>query len=289
MDLGADCVLYMPSFLDVDELCRLLASGINVVTTCGHFHHPASWIPTCARRCRRRASSARPRSTARAAVPVSSPRPSPRLDVDSAQARGPDHRRVCGSVATQFTGAAVRPDGFRAPRGPVRSVPGRLPAVQFWPSLRLVAHVIGMPLESVQTSGRARRRHTGNHDRRGHTAGGQRRRPADHRRRYAGRPPAAAIPRHLVLHHRPRARLGCARHRLAYVGRRRPASGRRHADARCPWSGWRPCRRATRPNRTVNAVPYVCVAPPGTLSTLDLPQIVTSALDREAGSSKQRV
>ena len=45
VDLGADCVLYMPSFLDVDELCRLLASGINVVTTCGHFHHPASVDP----------------------------------------------------------------------------------------------------------------------------------------------------------------------------------------------------------------------------------------------------
>ena len=45
MDLGADCALYMPSFLDVDELCRLLASGINVVTTCGHFDHPASVDP----------------------------------------------------------------------------------------------------------------------------------------------------------------------------------------------------------------------------------------------------
>ena len=42
-------------------------------------------------------------------------------------------------------------------------------------------------------------------------------------------------------------------------------------------------------NRTVNAVPYVCAAPPGILSTLDLPQIVTTALDREAGSSRQRV
>jgi 4-hydroxy-tetrahydrodipicolinate reductase len=35
--LDADCVLYMPSRLDLDELCRLLASGKNVVTTCSEL------------------------------------------------------------------------------------------------------------------------------------------------------------------------------------------------------------------------------------------------------------
>jgi 4-hydroxy-tetrahydrodipicolinate reductase len=40
--LGADCVLYMPRGLDADEVCRLLASGANVVTTRGEFHHPPS-------------------------------------------------------------------------------------------------------------------------------------------------------------------------------------------------------------------------------------------------------
>ena len=40
--LGADCVLYMPRATDVDELCALLASGANVVTTRGDFHRPAS-------------------------------------------------------------------------------------------------------------------------------------------------------------------------------------------------------------------------------------------------------
>src|SRR5258705_2145972 len=42
VELVPDCVLYMPSSLDLDELCRLLMAGINVVTTCGAFHHPAS-------------------------------------------------------------------------------------------------------------------------------------------------------------------------------------------------------------------------------------------------------
>jgi 2,4-diaminopentanoate dehydrogenase len=40
--LQADCVLYMRQGTDIDELCRLLASGKNIVTTRGDFHHPAS-------------------------------------------------------------------------------------------------------------------------------------------------------------------------------------------------------------------------------------------------------
>ena len=43
--LDADCVLYMPRSCDFDEVCRLLAAGINVVTTRGEFHHPASLDP----------------------------------------------------------------------------------------------------------------------------------------------------------------------------------------------------------------------------------------------------
>ncbi len=38
--LDADCVLHMPSRPDLDEVCRLLASGKNVVTTCSELFHP---------------------------------------------------------------------------------------------------------------------------------------------------------------------------------------------------------------------------------------------------------
>ncbi len=37
---AADCVLYMRQGTDINELCRILASGKNVVTTRGDFHHP---------------------------------------------------------------------------------------------------------------------------------------------------------------------------------------------------------------------------------------------------------
>ncbi|MBP6725552.1 MAG: hypothetical protein KA137_11960 [Halioglobus sp.] len=35
-----DCVLYMPQSPDLDDLCRLLESGINVVTSVADFHDP---------------------------------------------------------------------------------------------------------------------------------------------------------------------------------------------------------------------------------------------------------
>lgn len=41
----ADCVLYMRQGTDIDEICRLLASGKNIVTTRGDFHHPRGMDP----------------------------------------------------------------------------------------------------------------------------------------------------------------------------------------------------------------------------------------------------
>ncbi len=43
--LDADCVLHMPSRLDLDELCRLLASGKNVVSTCAELPHARRALP----------------------------------------------------------------------------------------------------------------------------------------------------------------------------------------------------------------------------------------------------
>jgi len=43
--LDADCVLYMRQGTDIDELCAILASGKNVVTTRGDFHWPDFMAP----------------------------------------------------------------------------------------------------------------------------------------------------------------------------------------------------------------------------------------------------
>jgi 2,4-diaminopentanoate dehydrogenase len=39
--LKPDCVLYMPESTDVEDVCRLLANGINIVTTRAEFFNPA--------------------------------------------------------------------------------------------------------------------------------------------------------------------------------------------------------------------------------------------------------
>jgi 2,4-diaminopentanoate dehydrogenase len=43
--LKADCVLYMRQGTDFDEICAILESGTNIVTTRGDFHHPYSMNP----------------------------------------------------------------------------------------------------------------------------------------------------------------------------------------------------------------------------------------------------
>ncbi|MEV0685457.1 dihydrodipicolinate reductase [Nocardia sp. NPDC050378] len=44
--LAPDCVLYLPRHYDTDTVCRLLMAGINVITTRSELHHPDSMEPT---------------------------------------------------------------------------------------------------------------------------------------------------------------------------------------------------------------------------------------------------
>jgi 2,4-diaminopentanoate dehydrogenase len=48
--LDADCVLYMPQSCDLDDVCRMLAAGANIVTTLVEFHRPESMDPLVRRR-----------------------------------------------------------------------------------------------------------------------------------------------------------------------------------------------------------------------------------------------
>jgi hypothetical protein len=59
--LKADCVLYMQQGANIDDICRLLASGANVVTTRVEFHNPPTLDPKIRERiedaCRRGGTS----------------------------------------------------------------------------------------------------------------------------------------------------------------------------------------------------------------------------------------
>jgi hypothetical protein len=56
-----DCVLYMPQYLNLDDVCRLLESGVNIVTSVVEFHDPETLDPQVRSRldeaCRKGASS----------------------------------------------------------------------------------------------------------------------------------------------------------------------------------------------------------------------------------------
>jgi 2,4-diaminopentanoate dehydrogenase len=43
--LDADCVLYMPAYTDIAQICQILESGKNVVTPRGEFLHPDAMAP----------------------------------------------------------------------------------------------------------------------------------------------------------------------------------------------------------------------------------------------------
>ena len=181
VDLGPDCVLYMPNSLNLDELCRLLAAGINVVTTCGAFHHPPSMDPEVRAKvqaaCELGGSSVHSTGSSPGFITEAVP-----LVLTSIQRRAErtHDRRVCRSLTTEFTRAPLRPDGVRPTRRALRAVPSRLPALEFRP----VAAAGRRRDRAAPRLGGSKRGAGGgqprDHDRRGHPASGKRCRTTDH-------------------------------------------------------------------------------------------------------------
>ena len=48
--LKPDCVVYMQQGCDIDDICKMLSSGANIVTTCLKFHHPSHLDPAVLKR-----------------------------------------------------------------------------------------------------------------------------------------------------------------------------------------------------------------------------------------------
>ena len=152
--LGADCVLYMPRSLDVDEVCRLLASGSNVVTTRGELHHPPSLDADVRARieaaCAEGGSSVHSTGSSPGFITEALP-----LVLTSVQ------RRLDGVLIEEFADLSRRPSpgllfdvmGFGRP--PAELGPGRIEhgRESFGPSLRTTADALGLPLDDVQATG----------------------------------------------------------------------------------------------------------------------------------------
>jgi 4-hydroxy-tetrahydrodipicolinate reductase len=154
LDLGADCVLYMPRACDLDAVCRLLESGANIVTTCGEFHHPA----TMDARTRQDVEAA----CARGGTSVHSTGSSPGFISEAvALVLTSIQRQLQRMVIEEFADLSKRdsPDllfglmGFGRDPGSFDEGRWSHGAESFGPSLRSVAEAIHLPLDAVAATG----------------------------------------------------------------------------------------------------------------------------------------
>jgi len=272
--LGADCVLYMPASCDLDQVCGILAAGTNIVTTRGEFHHPASMAPAdrerVERACAERGASIHSTGSSPGFISEAIP-----LVLASIQ------RRLDTLTINEYADCSTRdsPDMLFNLMGFGRRVEDFPPqwfgyiSYAFGPSLRLVAEAVGLPLDSVTASGEL-----------------------------------AVTPEKLTIAAGTLDAGTVAAQRLTVTG---VHAGRALLSFTANWyvtramdpawtvrgNGWHvqvdgdapldidirfaiPVGHAAEmtpgytANRAVNAIPYVCAAPPGIRTTVDLPQII---------------
>jgi 4-hydroxy-tetrahydrodipicolinate reductase len=271
--LGADCVLYMPLAFNADEVCRLLASGANVVTTAGEFHRVASMDPQLRERieaaCAEGGTSVHSTGSSPGFISEAIP-----LVLASIQRRLDNLTIDEYADLSQRDSPALLFDIMRYGSDPATIDPRRFSfgAASFGPSLHLVADALGIPLDVVSAEGEVA---TARHD---------------------VQIAAGAIPAGTVAAQRMTVsgiRDGVARLRFR-------ATWYCTTDTEPSWdvrpTGWHisldgdapldidmvfavPLERmgATTPgytaNRAVNAVRYVCESEPGIRTTLDLPNL----------------
>jgi 2,4-diaminopentanoate dehydrogenase len=282
--LKPDCVLYMPHVFDPDEVCRLLASGANVVSTRMELQNPAALDPDLARRledaCARGATSVHATGSSPGFITEAMP-----LVLASIQ------RRLDHFSINEFADCSSRnsPEmifdmmGFGKPPAPADQGHMDHARLSFAPSLQLVASALGLPIEEFET----------------HGAVGLARRDV-----------------HIAAGVVPAGTVAATRTTLTGLRRGKPlmsftstwfvstdvdTSDGAEWEFRTP-SGWRVVMMGDCPldlsisfpvaledyadmtpgltaHRPVNAVPYVCEAAPGIRTTVDLPQIIPHLVD----------
>jgi 2,4-diaminopentanoate dehydrogenase len=273
--LGADCVLYMPADCDLDQVCDILATGTNIVTTRGEFLHPASMQPADRERVERACagSGASIHGTGSSPGFISEALP---LVLASIQ------RRLDALTINEYADVSTRdsPDMLFNLMGFGHAVeefpPERFAygAYAFGPSLRLIADAVGLPLDSVTATGEV-----------------------------------AVTPEKLTIAAGTLDAGTVAGQRMVITGSRAGQPLMTFtATWYCTeeldpawtvpgWNGWRVDVAGDAPlgvdvrftipegqagemtpgytaNRAVNAVPYLCAAAPGIRTTVDLPQII---------------
>ncbi len=152
--LAPDCVLYMQQGYDVDVLCALLGAGTNVVTTTGGFHRPASMDPdvrgriedACAAGGTSLHSTGSSPGFISEAVPLVLTSIQRRLDRLHIAEFADLSSRDSPMLLFDLMGYGQDPSTF----DPARWTYG---GEAFGPSLRLIGDALGMPLDSVESTG----------------------------------------------------------------------------------------------------------------------------------------
>lgn len=152
--LRPDCVLYMPYLNNFDEVCRLLESGANIVTTRGEYLHPAALDPAVRARveeaCRRGNSSIHSTGSspgfATEALPLVLASIQRRLDSLSINEFADVSSRDSPAMIFEIMGFGQKPGGVdHARHAYLREA--------FGPSLRVTAEALGLPLDGFEASG----------------------------------------------------------------------------------------------------------------------------------------
>ncbi len=152
--VGADCVVYMPRVFNLDDVCRLLGSGANVVTTCAQFHHPPSIDPAMRTRvedaCAAGGTSIHSTGSSPGFISEAVP-----LVLTSIQ------RRLDKLTIDEYADLSKRDSpellfdimGFGRELAPFQDSRADHLQSSFGPSLRLVADAVGLPLDDVTARG----------------------------------------------------------------------------------------------------------------------------------------
>ncbi|MCW2649744.1 MAG: dihydrodipicolinate reductase [Mycobacterium sp.] len=150
----ADCVLYMPLFPNLDDVCALLAAGMNVVTTCGQFHHPAGMDPAVRARVDEACETgdASIHSTGSSPGFISEAFP---LVVTSIQ------RQLNSLTIDEYAEMSQRDSpemlfglmGFGRTPAPFEEFRAHYLRSSFGPSLHVIADAVGLPLDSLEARG----------------------------------------------------------------------------------------------------------------------------------------
>ena len=277
--LKPDCVLYMPHVCNFDEICRILESGSNIVTTRMELQNPAALDPAiCARleaSCRRGNSSIHGTGASPGfvteALPIVLASIQRHLDSLSIEEYADCSSRDSPEMLFEMM-------GFGRAAGPANQAQLDHARLSFAPSLQLVATALGLPIDRFEVVG----------------AQGLARQDVH---MVAGTVPAgtvAAMRTTVSGIHNGKVLMSFTS--TWFVSIDVDTSDGQEWEFRSP-SGWRVLLQGDCPidlsisfpvapedyadmtpgltaNRPVNAIPYVCDAPAGIRTIIDLPQII---------------